>query len=332
MLRLFFAFLTLFYSSILFANEASVQQFSGRTMGQEFHINWYVPNNVSVDNVKLKQSVRGTLNGLNGIFSTWKDNSELSRFNQLKHTQPVSISPQLSSVISKAIELNEQTNGALDITVEPLIKLWGFGPHHSGAIPSQEELQQVLQYTGVKHIQLEDDMLRKLEPRVQLDLSAIAKGYAVDRIGEVLERYGIHRYMVEIGGEIVTKGQPWQIAVQQPAIFSTKSVLTLSLSGKAVATSGDYRQFYSDQHKQRYSHIVDPRTGSAKVRDIASVTVIADDCATADGFATALMVLGAKEALALAEAKKLPVLLITPAGDDQFTLHQSSYLKPFINN
>ncbi|QIZ78111.1 FAD:protein FMN transferase [Ferrimonas lipolytica] len=317
------------------ANEQPLRQFQGYTMGQEYEINWR-DNGLEQQQLKqLKQSIKGTFNGIDGTMSTWRQQSELSRFNQLEHVNQVSISDHTATVIERALELGQLTSGALDITVAPLMKLWGFGANNSTQAPTRQQQLQVLEYTGLDKIELDHNQLKKRDKRVQLDLSSIAKGYGVDMVGKVLERYGINHYMIEVGGEIRTKGQPipgqdWQVSISQPAIFSDESALTLNLSGHSIATSGDYRQFFSDANGQRYSHIIDPVSGSAKVRDVASATVIADDCTSADGLATALMVMGIDKALAFAEQQQLPVLLIA-AKEGQFTLHRSSHLNQFIH-
>lgn len=314
---------------------SNLQHLTGTTMGQSYRISWPANELPSEQFPKLKRSLSGTLTAIDGTMSTWREQSELSRINATKHDQAIQLTEHTAVVIKKALLVGKQTDGALDITIGPLLKLWGFGPHKSNTTPSASQLQRVSHYVGLDKIELKDKQLRKLDPRVELDLSAIAKGYGVDMAAAVLERYGIENYLVEIGGEVRAKGtadnaKPWQVAVNQPAVYSQTTAAVLTIADHAVATSGDYRQFYNDQGGQRYSHIVDPKTGDAKIRDVASATVIATDCASADGLATALMVMGIDKAMAFAEQQQIPALLIG-ANDGEFSLHYSSAMNKFIS-
>ncbi|PWW16141.1 MULTISPECIES: FAD:protein FMN transferase [Pseudidiomarina] len=288
---------------------------SGKTMGTTYHIS-YVTANPQHSPEQVKQRVDAVLEQINSQMSTYDPQSELSLFNSRQTTEPVVISRSLETVIRRALEIANETDGVLDVTVGPLVNLWGFGPlAKPERKPTEAELQAMLDEVGYQHVHVENHQLRKAKPEIYIDLSTIAKGYGVDRVAVLLEQMEITNYLVEIGGEMRTRGtkpgnQPWRIAIEKP-VTSERSVQRVIEPGDAgIATSGDYRNYY-EEDGVRYSHIIDPRTGYPIQHNLVSVTVVAPTSMDADAYATALTVMGPEQALAFAEQKGLAVLLIS---------------------
>lgn len=300
---------------------------SGETMGTTYHVR-YVSANPRHNPERVKEAVDAVLVQINAQMSTYDPESELSRFNQRSQTTPVVISRSLEEVVKRALEIAVESDGALDVTVGPLVNLWGFGPQaRPEQVPTDAELAQIRQQVGYQLLQLENHQMSKQVPELYVDLSTIAKGYGVDRVALVLEQLEIQNYLVEIGGEMRMKGskpgdEPWRIAIEKP-ISTERSVQRVIEPGDAaVATSGDYRNYY-EQDGVRFSHIIDPHSGKPIQHNLVSVTVITDTCMDADAYATALTVMGPQRALEFAEQKQLAVLLITREADG-FKEHSSS--------
>ena len=237
------------------------------------------------------------------------DNS-LSPFNEksiitaVNNNKDVELNEMFLSVFKKAMEISENTGGAFDITVAPLVNAWGFG-FKSGSDPGKAQIDSLLNIVGYKKVTLEAGKVVKQDPRIMLDCSAIAKGFGTDVIANYLRSRGVKNFMVEIGGEIVTSGineerLPWKIGVTKPSDdpLSDKGselMTILNVTDKAMATSGNYRNFYYKRNK-KYAHTIDPKTGCPVQHSLLSATVIADDCATADAYATSFMVMGFEKA------------------------------------
>jgi thiamine biosynthesis lipoprotein len=223
----------------------------------------------------------------------------------------------LVELVRQAAIISGRTNGAYDVTVGPLVNLWGFG--RSGrrdAPPSSDEIEALLPRIGYDKLeaQTQPPALRKAAADLEVDLSSIAKGWGVDQLADLLEREGIRNYLVEIGGELraagsKSPGQPWRIAVERPIAGQRSVQRVVNLTDVAMATSGDYRNFF-EQGGQRYSHTIDPRSGLTVQHRLASVTVFASTCAEADGWATALMALGDRLAPAVADRHGIEALFI----------------------
>ncbi|MDS0217877.1 FAD:protein FMN transferase [Pseudidiomarina andamanensis] len=305
---------------------------SGETMGTTYHIR-YVTANPNHSPERVKERVDAVLEQVNSQMSTYDPNSELSLFNQRKTTEPVVVSRSLETVVRRALEVGEETNGLLDVTVGPLVNLWGFGPlGRPEQVPSEQQLQEVRDQIGYQYLTVENHQLTKAIPDLYVDLSTIAKGYGVDRVAILLEQMEIKNYLVEIGGEMRMRGtkpgeQPWRIAVEQPVSLERAVQRIIEPGNNAVATSGDYRNYF-EEDGVRYSHIIDPRTGYPIQHNLVSVTVITDTCMDADAYATALTVMGAEEALEFANKKGLAVLLVT-RENDQFKEYTSTAFKRF---
>ena len=258
--------------------------------------------------------------------STWRKDSELSRFNALASTEPMELSPEHAEVIRAAVQVFEASGGAFDVTVRPLVRRWGFGSggDAAGAPPDEAELTELRAYVGSEHLSLEGTSLSKDDPRVEVDLSAIAKGFAVDRVSDALEAAGYLHHMVEVGGEVQARGRnrhdlPWRIAVEKPdaSLLAREIEEVVPLEDMAMATSGDYRD-YREVDGVRISHTIDARTGAPIRHGLASVTVLHKRCAQADAWATALNVLGPEEGMEIAEREGLAALLLVRKADGTF--------------
>ncbi|SFR43886.1 thiamine biosynthesis lipoprotein [Pseudidiomarina maritima] len=305
---------------------------SGETMGTTYHIR-YVTANPNHSPERVKERVDAVLEQVNSQMSTYDPNSELSLFNQRKTTEPVVISRSLETVVRRALEIGEETDGLLDVTVGPLVNLWGFGPlGRPEQVPTEQQLLEVRDQVGYQYLTVENHQLTKAVPDLYVDLSTIAKGYGVDRVAILLEQMEIRNYLVEIGGEMRMRGtkpgeQPWRIAVEQPVTLDRAVQRIIEPGNNAVATSGDYRNYF-EEDGVRYSHIIDPRTGYPIQHNLVSVTVISETCMDADAYATALTVMGAEKALEFANQKGLAVLLVT-RENDQYKEYTSTAFKRF---
>lgn len=258
--------------------------------------------------------------------------SSLSVFNQLSTISAINAGTSsradamLYEVLTKAQKVSEATNGAFDVTVMPLVNAWGFG-FKKGIFPTDAQVDSLRAIVGFRKISLStDSIISKSDPRIMIDCGAIAKGYSVDRVAHILREHGVRNYMVEIGGEVVTKGRnpkgtPWQIGVNRPVDKTNSESGTLqtvlSLENSALATSGNYNNYY-ERNGRKYAHTIDPRTGRPVQHSLLSATVIAPDCATADAYATAFMVLGLDEAKKILQSRKeLKAFLIFTNGNGE---------------
>ena len=290
---------------------------TGSTMGTYYSIK--VADSAVQDAARLQAEVDVLLERVNDQMSTYRPDSELSRFNQHKSNTPVVVSRDTARVVTEAIHIGRESRGALDVTVGPLVNLWGFGPDaRPSKVPSDELIAQTRQKTGLGNLHVitsaDADTLQKDIPDLYVDLSAIAKGFGVDKVAEYLESQGARNYLVEIGGELRIngvngKGHPWRVAIEKPTV-NAGSVQEVILPGdNGVATSGEYRNYYELDGK-RYSHIIDPATGEPVTHKLVSATVITPTALEADALDTALMVMGPERAMAFAREHKLAVYLI----------------------
>ncbi len=303
--------------------------FSGNVMGTTYSVQVVdVPS--AVDDAKLDSSIATTLNGVDTAMSTYKPDSEVSRFNQSVAGEKTTVSDNTLHVIELALAVYEQSRGAFDITVGPLVDLWGFGAdtRELKQLPSDSAIQAALDKVSVAAIKMQQTppALSK-DKNVEIDLSAIAKGYAVDLVAELLEKQGIKNYLVEVGGELRGLGhnsrdQTWRVGIETPMLERGNAFTAIPLAKGAVATSGDYRNYISLNGK-RYSHTIDPRTGRPVVHNVASVTVVHASAASADAWATALDVLGVPEGLELAEQLDLAAYFIIRDGE-QFSSRETA--------
>lgn len=307
------------------------QELYGSTMGTTYSVKFF--SQLPVDNQVLQQQLDQELELINDLMSTYRPSSELMQFNQQQTTVPFTISEQTAKVIAEAIRIGRQTNGVLDITVGPLVELWGFGA--SGRIterPDVQTLSAINDYVGIDKVSLSGNQLVKNDARLALDLSTIAKGYGVDRLAEILEAKGITDYMVDIGGEMRVSGskpdRAWRVAIEKPVTGNRAVQRIITPGDMAIATSGDYRNYF-EQDGIRYSHLIDPRTAEPIHHRTVSSTVIHPSSMTADAYATALHIMNADEALQFANQYQLAVLLIVKT-DEGFTELVSDAFQPFL--
>jgi thiamine biosynthesis lipoprotein len=313
--------------------ERQTVEFRGPTMGAEFAVKVVTgPDGLDeVSRTDLGRIIRAELDGIDARMSTWKPDSELSRFNASTSLDPFAVSRDTFEVFQWAVELGALTGGALDVTIAPLVDAWGFGP--GGPLerqPTDADIQRLLQATGVRHLALDAQTVtvRKMRPDVRCDFSSIAPGYAADRIWTLLAERGFSDYLVDVGGELRTRGRndagaPWQIAIELPQPGGRTIDRILPLSDLAIATSGDYRN-YHEVEGRRVTHIIDPRTGAPIQHRLASVTVIDELAVRADALSTALMVLGPEAGPAFAREQALAAAFIIRDADGEGFLRETT--------
>lgn len=279
-----------------------VHQFGGAVFGTYFSVSY-----IGEENPDLPSQVDSILQNINKLYSIFDSTSLVSKLNR---NEPVVPSPAFAEMVRNALDISKNTGGAFDVTVGPLVNLWGFG-NEKGDTVSQEAIDSVRQFVGYTKIHIGNDgNIIKDDSRIRLDFNAIAKGKAVDDVAEFLVRSGYANCLVNIGGEVRCEGtkpgrRAWRVGIQIPT--ETRDGLEeadyiFEMTGRAVATSGNYRN-YKEINGQRYCHITDPRSGDSRSSNLLSVTVIADQCAVADAYATAFMVMGVKEAMAFVESR-----------------------------
>jgi thiamine biosynthesis lipoprotein len=295
------------------------RELRGATMGTTWSV-VYV-DSVGIAAEELREKIDAELAAINDALSTYQDDSEISRLNASPAgTYPVSA--MFAEVLGTALRIGALTDSAYDVTVGPLVDLWGFGSTpRTGVPPTADAIAAAQTLVGAERLHL--DAQRRLltrEAGTQIDLSSIAKGYAVDRVLGVVAGSGVRRALVEIGGELRAIGErpgggAWRLAVEAPRPATSRVQAALAVSDAAVATSGDYRNFF-EVDGRRFAHLVDPRTGYPVAHDLVSVTVIAPTCVIADAWATALIVLGREAALALAGEQGLAAYLVSVDDGD----------------
>ncbi len=305
-------------------------------MGTTFTIKW-IPfkDRQTIHPDTIKSGIDSVLQSVNRSMSTWIDDSELSLFNRSERLDWIPVSPPLVHVFEAARRVSEMSNGAFDVTISPLVNQWGFGPdQRPQQIPSAallDSLRPRVDYQLIG-IQLDPPALRKEKAGVSADLSGVAKGFGVDRVAWYLRRQGLERYFVEIGGEVRTSGTnadsvAWRVGIVTPD--SPHHIETVvEISGAAVATSGDYQNYFEEKGV-RYSHTLDPRTGFPIKHRLASVTVVHDSCTLADAMATALNVLGPESGFKVASENRLAVLFITRT-DEGFEIRMTKEFESFV--
>lgn len=307
----------------------------GKTMGTSYSIK-YMSDSSTLSSKKLQQEIDRKLEQVNDQMSTYRPDSELSRFNKSQKVDaPFPVSVATAKVVREAIRINRLTDGALDVTVGPLVNLWGFGPEgRPNMVPTDAEIAKRREWIGIDKLAVENGALIKSIPELYVDLSAIAKGYGVDVVAEYLESQNIDNYMVDIGGEVRTRdnngeNKPWRIAIEKPVAGAEQSAQEIIEPGRmAIATSGDYRNYF-EQNGVRYSHTIDPETGRPINHRLVSITVLDPSCMTADGLSTGLGVLGPERGMALANLLGIPVFMIVKT-DDGFEERASESFKPYL--
>lgn len=310
----------------------------GRTMGTTYNIK-VVATSEEVELLQLHAKIDAALKQVNQEMSTYIPDSEISRFNKSTSLEPVEVSDGFARVLAESIRLGELSDGKLDITVGPLVNLWGFGPElRPETVPSDELLTNTRARVGLKNLHLSGNQLTKDIPNLYVDLSTTAKGYGVDVVAELIEANGIVNYLVEIGGEMRLRGfkhtgELWAIAIEKPIFDPSgdhRAVQQVIIpKDNAVATSGDYRNYF-EADGQRFSHIIDPETGKPINHNLVSVTIIAPSSMTADGLSTTLMVMGVEKGLEFAIKNDFAALFIYKTENgftEEFTVKFKQYLK-----
>lgn len=265
----------------------------------------------------LREAVEGALARVDGRMSTWRPESELSRFNRHRSTAPFPVSADTLAVFRHALEISEVTGGAFDVTVAPLVDAWGFGPAgRPAAFPDNVDIERLRARVGYRQLELDAaaSTIRKLQPEVAADLSALAKGYAVDQVADLLRGERVESYLIEVGGEVRARGRSergdaWRVGIERPVSGPPALQRQFGLRDLALATSGDYRNYYRLDGR-RISHTIDPRTGRPVAHELASASVLDPLCIRADALATALEVLGPEDGFALAADNGWAALLI----------------------
>ncbi|AGH81777.1 ApbE family lipoprotein [Psychromonas sp. CNPT3] len=316
--------------------EPEVVQLQGNTMGTYYKITFVLDaeqqKQASFANTQLKAAIDKRLELVNDQMSTYRVHSELSLFNQSK--QSFVVSKATASVVKAALKIFKESQGAYDISVGPLVNLWGFGPDKKPTkVPTDSMIATQKTRVGSQYLSVQGTTLQKSLPDLYIDLSSIAKGYGVDVIAQYLQSLGINNYLVDIGGELRANGmkpaqKPWTLAIERPTLGQNIEQV-MHIGDNAVATSGDYRNYY-EYDGIRYSHTIDPSTGKPITHKLASVTVIHKSCMLADGYATAITVLGPKAGLEFAKKHQLAVFLIVKEGDKFIESYTDAFKKYLV--
>ena len=307
----------------------------GQTMGTFYNIKIFAPHQHIPES--LPAEIEKELAKVNQQMSVFIKDSEINQINRLKANKKIKISHDMSILLNDAQKIYHKSRGAFDPSVAPLVELWGFGQGNISHLPQKTEIEKKLQSVGFGKIKLNqaEQTLQKTTSSTTLNLSAIAKGYGVDKIAQVLDNNQINNYVIEIGGEIRTKGyrdenqSPWRISLTAPIGNGEGSAYILNLTNQSVATSGNYRNYHQVGSK-RLSHSISPKTGMPIDNNMLSATVITSNCMEADAYATAMMILGKDEGLKLAEQEHLAVILFTENEKGNITSHISTPAQKYI--
>ena len=314
---------------------ARLSTVSGNTMGTTYTVKVVA---AELDLEALNTAVQGSVDQIDQLMSNYKVDSELSLLNRSELNTYIEISDETKNVLNLSAKIQLLTKGAFDISLAPVVDLWGFGPNLADSrVPADSEIAKALAKTGMDGLIVSGNLAMRTR-EVSLNLSAIAKGYAVDRVAEMLESKGFEHFLVEVGGELKARGtnherEPWRIAIELPDSTKREMFSVIGLQDLGMATSGDYRNYFEIGAK-RYSHTIDPKTGRPITHNLASVTVLDASTARADGLATAINVMGAERGLALANTHNIPIMVImkepegfvakTSAAFDEYLLSQQN--------
>lgn len=297
-------------------NGDSLERFDGPTMGSRYSIQ-YVRRASTPGPKAVQAEVENILAEVDRQFSTYRSDSDIERFNNLPANHCQKMPTPILELIRVGEQLSSQSEGSYDLTVEPLLNLWGFGPQaREEKVPSAEALAEVQQRVGHSHLRIDGDQLCK-DAAVEVDFNSIAAGYAVDTIAARLEALGIHDYLAEATGELKAVGKkldgsPWRIALEEPRDDQQVAERVIAVDGYGVSTSGDYRNYF-EQGGRRYSHTFDARTGTPVLYTLASVTVIHPSALMADGLSTMLLILGPERGWDYAQAHDIAAFFVIRA-------------------
>ena len=310
-------------------------ELKGNTMGTYYIINIVeIPKSLKLENIRLE--IEKTLNLINLTLSNWDPNSEITKLNNNKKIGIIKISNDLKEVLKQANIINDNSYGYFDITADPLIELWGFGYKNkkTHTIPSQKEINDALLLVNQKKLfeinSLNNEFYKK-NKELKLNLSSIAKGFGIDQIGKKLETLGLRNYLINIGGDLLAKGnnknkKNWIIGIENPNLNEKLVKEIIKVSDKGIASSGDYKNFFIKNGK-KFSHIINPNTGKPITHKTKSVTVISNNTTNADGWATALLAMGSEKGFKLAEEKSMSVLFIDEVNEKLTKIKTTEFKK-----
>ncbi len=307
--------LMLFLGILTGCSEQAIQKLEGSAQGTTYHISYW--SELPVDGKEIEAAVKNELDTIDKTLSNYRPDSVIETFNSTENTDSQAVGNEIVALVRIAKTVHQATQGCFDLTIKPMFELWGFRGDEL-TIPDDATLLKTLSRIGIEKLEVIDEThLRKKQADLKVDLSSIAQGYSVGKISRVLEQKGITNYLVEIGGELKTRGQKpdsqaWRIAVERPlpGEQTMQKIITMPKeSPMAVMTSGTYRHYF-DHEGKRYSHILDARTGRPVTHDLVSITVIHEDPTIADAWDTALLCLGQQDGMKVANAEKIPALFI----------------------
>ena len=286
-------------------NQATLKEINGKTMGTTYSVKIVSDSELNIS----KNEIDNRLNEINKVFSNWDSQSELSLLDSKPSGKWIKVSDELLFVLQESVNIMQQTEGAFDPGIGRLIDIWGFGPKRVENKPDRKKIKEALQESSLSNLQISNEGIKK-DIDIHINLSAIAKGYAVDEIAQILRNKGIDNFLVEIGGEVVASGKnfdnDWVVGVERP---ESQGAIAITLNNNAIATSGNYRNFFIWEG-EKYNHIIDPTSGLPVKSDLASVSVIHPKTMIADAYATAMMVMGSDRAIDLANKLNLSIILI----------------------
>lgn len=319
-------------------NGVEVETFNGETMGTTYSIRIFPEKDQNINTLNLKTDVDELLYKINMQMSTYIPESEISKFNRSSKNMGTSVSSSFLEVLNLSRQIYSESVGAFDPTVMPVVNLWGFGKEGRRATPpSNKEINALKKFIGMNKIVISGNIISKQNNLTELDFGAVAKGYGVDAVAELISEKGFNSFMVEIGGEVVTKGKKsdgsfWIIGIERPSIEPTTErqyETKIALSDAAVATSGDYRNYFI-ANDSIFSHTINPVTCRPINNGLASVTVIAPNCALADAMATAIMVMGEHKGLEWVESKSEVETMIIVRLEDRYRITVSSGFDSYL--
>ncbi len=331
-----FLLLVIFLSGCRDDTGQHLLEIHGQTMGTEYSVK--VVGEFPGGEEALHAQVDTLLKHYNDAISTYDPNSTLSKFNRQQTTEPFPITQDMADIFIEALRIGHRTDGLLDVTVGPLVNLWGFGPDARPVkTPTEQQIADARQRIGIDHLHIEVSSdhatVRKDIATMYVDLSTFGEGFGADKVAEFLESRGVQNYLIDIAGAsrsrgVNAQGRQWRLGIQKPTDQSADVQAAIIPNGRAVSTSGSYRNYYELDGK-RYSHIIDPRTGRPITHHLVSATVIAETALEADGWDTALMVMGTSAALRFAEQNHLAVYLVTKT-DKGFDVRFSHAFSPYL--
>lgn len=317
---------------------AAATVLEGKTMGTFWRVSAIDLSAARAE--ELRGKIQAQLDGDDQLMSTYKNDSALMRFNQSKSTSPWPVSEAMADIVTESLRVGYKTNGAMDITVGPLVNLWGFGPNKQPVkTPDQAQIDDARAKTGLQHLsvinQSGQQYLQKDIPDLFVDLSTVGEGYAADHLARLMAEEGISRYLVSVGGALVSRGmnasdKPWRVAIQKPTDEQNAVQAILDINGHGISTSGSYRNYYELDGK-RISHVIDPQTGRPITHNLVSVTVVSPTALEADAWDTGLMVLGTEKAKEVVRQQGLAVYMITREGEG-FKTWMSPQFASFLVN